>query len=252
MALERCRCGAPRRAGQKNCRQCHREDERRRRKGRKDKAEQLRQRCAFLRCEDQRTREQFEAQCQSRFVLVQPEKDARFAGYVVGFWPGGRLDILDSLGALHRIDLHRVAHDKARSWIELATRDLKLPELPPRPSLSCECNGPRSAGQGPCQKCRREYQRAYREADKQYVQRWRRIVEILTTDNPATRAQFEAKSRSRFVVVLGDGSKQIYTATVTAFHMGGYLTVVDYFGRSHSARLEGVVEDVGRGPELLN
>ena len=183
---------------------------------------------------------------------MQPEKDASFAGYVVGFWPGGRLDILDSLGALHRIDLHRVAQDKARSWIELATRDLKLPELPPRPSLTCACNGPRVAGQGPCRKCRREYQRGYRKAHQQQIQRWQRILEIMTVDNPATRAQFEAKSRSRFVVVLGDGSKQVYTAKVTAFQIGGYLTIVEYGGRSHSVRLETVVEDVGRGPELLN
>ena len=58
------------------------------------------------------------------------------------------------------------------------------------------------------------------------------------------------------MVVLGDGSKQVYTATVTAFHIGGYLRVVDYWGRSHSVRLESVVEDVGRvemeGRELLN
>src|SRR4051794_25175574 len=69
--------------------------------------------------------------------------------------------------------------------------------------------------------------------------------EIMTTDNPATRAQFEAKARTRFVVVLGDGSKQIYPTKVTAFHMRGYLTVVDPVGRSHTVRLEHVVEDAG-------
>ena len=59
MALERCRCGAPRRAGQKNCRQCHREDERRRRKHQQEAAEQLRERCALLIGPNQQTKAQF-------------------------------------------------------------------------------------------------------------------------------------------------------------------------------------------------
>src|SRR6266404_2594484 len=203
MVAEKCHCGEPRRVRQKNCPKCHREDERRRRKRQKEGAEQLREQCALLLGADQRTREQFQAQCKDRFVMVHPEKGSSFAGYVVAFWPGGWLDILDSLGALHRIDLNRVAQDKGKSWIELATRDLRLPELAPCPSLSCACNGPRAAGQGPCRKCRREYQRAYRKAHQQKVQRWRRILEIMTVDNPATRAQFEAQSQTRFVVVLG-------------------------------------------------
>ena len=55
---------------------------------------------------------------------------------------------------------------------------------------------------------------------------------------------------------MGNGSEPIYTASVTAFHIGGYLTVMDYRGRSHSVPLENVFEDVGRveveGPDLLN
>ena len=155
--------------------------------------------------------------------------------------------MLDSQGAVHPIALSQVSEDRAQSWIQLTTRDLNLPDLPPGPSLACVCDGPRSPGQKPCRKCRREYQRAYRQARRQQLQRWQRIMELMTLDNPATRAQFEAMSRTRTrFVVVQDESGSVSTAKVTAFQMRGYLTVVDERGVSQSVRLDQVIPDVGR------
>jgi hypothetical protein len=239
-----CRCGEPRRAGQRNCLKCHRQAQRRWREREKNRLEEMHRRIAFfLNGENKATREDFERKCRTRFVIIQAEKGP---SYVVGFGPGGWLDVLDGAGGLDRIHLDRIADDPARAWFEEVTRDLKLPQLAPRPSLACACNGPRSPGQSPCQECRRKYHRWYRAARKQRLQRWQRILEILTVDNPATRAEFEAKARRPFVVITDPGSGRIRTAKVVSFHMGRRVTVVDGHGRFHSVPLACVDEDVGR------
>jgi hypothetical protein len=71
------------------------------------------------------------------------------------------------------------------------------------------------------------------------------FLQVQAKDNPATRAQFEAKSRSRWVLVQGEAGSD-FPGTVTGFLPSSQLQVLDTEGRIHVTRLEHVVQDIAR------
>ncbi len=105
----------------------------------------------------------------------------------------------------------------------------------------CACGQPRCLGQRYCRKCRRQYQKEYRRRKKAEAE----FLQIQAKDNPATRAQFEAKSRSRWVLVQREDGAD-FPGTVTGFLPSGQLQVLDTEGRIHVTRLEHVVPDIAR------
>jgi hypothetical protein len=70
-------------------------------------------------------------------------------------------------------------------------------------------------------------------------------LQALAIDNPVTRAQFESRSKSRWVLVQQeDGSD--FPGTVTGFLPSGQLKVLDTYGTIHVTSLEHVVQDLAR------
>jgi hypothetical protein len=112
---------------------------------------------------------------------------------------------------------------------------------PAMTSLLCACGQPRCRGQRFCRKCRREYQTEYRRRKKSALE----SLQVLAVDHPATRALFEAKSKSRWVLVQGeDGSD--FPGKVIGFLPSGQLQVLDTDGTAHVATVEKVVQDLAR------
>jgi hypothetical protein len=74
------------------------------------------------------------------------------------------------------------------------------------------------------------------------------LIENLTVNNRSTREKFEARCKTRFVIVLAGPEEEVddFAGMVAGFHPMDMLTVVDTDGRSHSVPLHKVKEDVGR------
>src|SRR5205823_15068559 len=102
------------------CRKCHNERER---KARKRRLERQRARRGELEKTvelltitwNSNTKEKFESQCRSRYVIVtaDPGEEAQgFAGIVAGFHPGDMISVLDARGYSHAVPLRRIKPDR--------------------------------------------------------------------------------------------------------------------------------------------
>jgi len=110
----RCACGAPRRPGAYDCLECHKKSMRRYRKRRLEHQSLLERSIETLTINNRNTREKFEAQCRSPYVVVfaDPEETVEdFAGRVVSFHPGDMVSVVDSAGKIHAVPLRKVKED---------------------------------------------------------------------------------------------------------------------------------------------
>src|SRR5438045_2923114 len=100
----------------------------------------------------------------------------------------------------------------------------------------CACGSPRRPGAFDCKKCHREQMRRSRMHRREQWEHLQRAVESLTIDNPETREKFQARSKSRWVVVLADRDDEAEdcTGTVTAFHPLAMVPEVDRDGQTRA------------------
>jgi len=112
----------------------------------------------------------------------------------------------------------------------------------------CACGAPRRPGGSDCRECHRKTVKRYRERQARHRQVQDQLIENLTVNNRDTREKFEARCKTRFVVVLAGPGEEVddFAGMVASFHPMGMLTVVDTDGRSHSVPLHKVKEDIGR------
>jgi len=65
------------------------------------------------------TREKFEAQCQSRWVVVLADTGDEFedfAGRVTSFHPGEMVSVMDMNGRTHAVPLRKISEDRGRRF----------------------------------------------------------------------------------------------------------------------------------------
>lgn len=111
----------------------------------------------------------------------------------------------------------------------------------------CKCGAPARPGQRNCRACKNAATQRSALKRKLNVQRLELTVRHLSFENPATQSAFEAKFKTRAVVVRREDPDQDITGHVVGFLPERRVKILDDFGEVHYVHLDRVIEDRGRG-----
>lgn len=111
-----CKCGAPARPRQRNCRACKNASTKRSVLKRKLSVQRLEQALHHLTIDNPATRREYESQFRTRAVAICDQDGMpAIAGFVVGFLPDLMLKVMDDYGKSHFVRLDRVVEDLGRA-----------------------------------------------------------------------------------------------------------------------------------------